>query len=482
MPKRLPAKKTKIVCTVGPASETQEVLAQLIAKGMNVARINFAHGDFDRHRQMIATIRAAAAAAGERVAIMGDLPGPKIRVGEFPDGPVELEQGQPFVLTNAEVAGSQNRASHSFPRLPNVVKPGDSIYLNDGYIQLRVERCDGVEVHCKVVVGGPLSSRKGMNLPGIDLGISAFTEEDHRFLRFAAEEKLDAVSQSFVENAGDIEAVRRAAEDLGYHPMIVAKIERAGALQHLDEILNATDGIMVARGDLGVEIPIEQVTTVQKRLIAKANRLGKPVITATHMLESMIVSRRPTRAEATDVANAILDGTDCVMLSGETAMGRYPVDAVDTMARIAEVTEPTASTSPVVKTLEAEHLAGEISFADRLSLNIDYLVGTMRPSVIFVPTKTGATARRLARFRLPVWIVAFSRSEQACQHMLFSYGVYPIYVPARIADWSTIARLWSLEYDLGGTLAILTEGLGTLDQGGTQRIDILDLHPAPIIS
>lgn len=479
MPKPLPSKKTKIVCTVGPASASQEVLVNLIAGGMNIARVNFAHGDFDRHRQMIATIRAAAEAVGERVAIMGDLPGPKIRVGEIPDGPVELEQGQSLVLTNADVAGDQHRVSHSFPQLPHVVKPGDNIYLNDGYIQLQVERREGDDVVCKVIVGGPLSSRKGMNLPGIDLGICAFTDEDHQFLKFAAEEKLDAVSQSFVETARDVEEVRRAGEGLGYYPMIIAKIERAGALQHLDEILRATDGIMVARGDLGVEIPIEQVTTVQKQLIAKANRLGKPVITATHMLESMIGNRRPTRAEATDVANAILDGTDCLMLSGETAVGRYPVDAVNTMARIAQVTERSARDSAVVKALEAEHLAGEISFADRLSLNIDYLVGTMRPAVVFVPTKTGATARRLARFRLPVWIVAFSRSETACQQMLFSYGVYPIYVPTRVEDWSTTARLWSLQHDLGGTLAILTEGFGTLDQGGTQRIDILDLHPAP---
>src|SRR5262245_16621448 len=257
MTQPLPDQKTKIVCTIGPASESQEVLAQLIAAGMNVARVNFSHGDPESHRQAIANVRDAARAAGATVAIFGDLPGPKMRIGEIKDGPVELRRGQTFVLHSDPIVGDSARASHSFPRLPQVVKPGDAIFLNDGYIQLEVERIVGQEVHCRVLVGGPLSSKKGLNLPNTNLGITAFTERDRELLHFAAEQQLDGVSQSFVESAADIEAVRQAAAELSYKPFIIAKIERAGALPNLDAILQSADAIMVARGDLGVEIPIE---------------------------------------------------------------------------------------------------------------------------------------------------------------------------------------------------------------------------------
>ena len=239
MTQQLPDKKTKIVCTIGPASKSQDVLAQLIAAGMNVARVNFSHGDLATHRETIANVRAAARAAGAQVAIFGDLPGPKMRLGEIQDGPVELRRGQAFTLHSDTIVGDSTRASHSFPKLPQVVKPGDAIFLNDGYIELEVERVVGQEVQCRVLVGGPLSSKKGINLPNTDLGINAFTERDHELLRFAAEQQLDGVSQSFVESAADIEAVRRAAADLAYHPFIIAKIERAGALPNLDAILQS---------------------------------------------------------------------------------------------------------------------------------------------------------------------------------------------------------------------------------------------------
>ena len=334
-----PAHKTKIVATIGPASESPEMLQRLIRAGLNVARLNFSHGDFSKHAEVVARIREAERATGRRVAIMADLPGPKMRLGKIAPEPIQLVPGDRFTLTNEDIVGDARRVSMSFEPLPRVVKPGNRLFLNDGLVQLVVERVAGNDVECTVAVGGELRSRKGLNLPGIDLGISAFTEHDRACLEFALGAGVDAVSQSFVERAADIEAVRAAAAKIGRVPFVIAKIERSDALAHYDEILAVADGIMVARGDLGVEVPIEEIAHTQKQLIAKANLAGKPVITATQMLESMISSRLPTRAEATDVANAILDGTDCVMLSGESAMGKFPEEAVTMLAKIAAFTE-----------------------------------------------------------------------------------------------------------------------------------------------
>jgi pyruvate kinase len=477
MTDQLPPKKTKIVCTIGPASQSAEVLEELITAGMDIARVNFAHGDTEGHRRAIAGVRATAKAAGRRVAIFGDLPGPKMRIGEIPGKGVELVRGQPFVLQTNEIAGDENHVSHNFPQLPKVVKPGDSIYLNDGYIQLRVERVKGEEVYCRVLVGGPLSARKGMNLPGISLGISAFTEQDRALLRFAAEQKLDGVSQSFVQDAADIEAVRRAAAESGYCPLIIAKIERAGALDHLEEILGSADCIMVARGDLGVEIPIEQVALTQKRIITLANRRAKPVITATHMLESMIHNRRPTRAEATDVANAILDGTDCVMLSGETAVGSFPVDAVATMARIAAATEAERRENPLAGLFEAQRHEGTLDIENLISLNAYSATRMLRPAVVFTPARSGQTARLLSRYHLPVWIVAFSDQEQVCQRLQFSYGVHPVCTSEQPADWIEYARQWSRGRLVNGRLALLLTGIGSLETGGVRRLEVFSLDP-----
>src|SRR5512139_453452 len=260
---RLPDHKTKIVCTIGPASASREVMERMLLAGMNVARLNFSHGDFDGHRQVVADLRAAAAAAGTRLTIMGDLSGPKMRIGQLAEEPVELRPGDALTLTSEDVVGDRARVSVSFNRLPQAVKPGDALYLNDGIIQLEVLSVAGSDVACRVVVGGELRSRKGLNLPDIDLGISAFTERDRECLAFAAREGIDAVSQSFVESGADIRAVRAAAESLEYHPFIIAKIERSSALAHLDDILDAADGIMIARGDLGVEVPIERIAVIQ---------------------------------------------------------------------------------------------------------------------------------------------------------------------------------------------------------------------------
>lgn len=471
----LPPKKTKIVCTIGPASQSPAMLERLIDAGMNVIRINFAHGDLAGHREVIARVRAAAASRGRIVAIMGDLPGPKMRIGNIDPEPVHLERGDPFVLRNSAVTGDAGQVSHSFPKLPEVVKAGDSIFLNDGYIQLQVDHVQDGDVHCLVIVGGQLSSNKGINLPGIDLGITAFTERDHELLAFAAEQQLDAVSQSFVQSASDIQQLRDAAAALDYAPFVIAKIERASALDHMDEILAATDGIMVARGDLGVEIPIEEVARAQKRLIAMANRAGKPVITATHMLESMISNSRPTRAEATDVANAILDGTDCVMLSGETAVGDHPVLAVQTMARIAAVTETDNEDLFLARSLHEERERGTLSLDDLVSLNTFHSTQTLQPALIFAPTRSGSTPRLITRFRLPIWIIAFCTIPEICAQLQFSYGVYPVQVAEPEGSWLDYVCGWSSGYQLAGKTALLVEGTGTLSTSGTMRIDVVEL-------
>jgi len=470
-----PTNKTKIVATIGPASDSPEVLEQLLLAGMNVVRLNFSHGDFSGHRGTIARVRAAAAAVGRRVAIMADLPGPKMRIGKFAEEPVQLVPGETFTLTTEDIPGSRQRVSVSFPQLPASVRPGDRLFLNDGYIELAVVQVDGPDVVCRVQVGGELRSRKGVNLPGIDLGISAFTDRDRKCLAFALQHGVDAVSQSFVDRADDIEAVRAAAADLGYHPMVIAKIERSGALKRIDEIMGAADGIMVARGDLGVEIPIEEMAVTQKRLMRIANLKCKPVITATQMLESMISNRLPTRAEATDVANAILDGTDAVMLSGESAMGRYPVEAVAMLAKIAAATE--GHRSSFVPALANDCTANDqdIRAEELIAASVEATIRRITPATVIVPTHSGGTARSIARFRLPVWITAVSSQEKTCQDLMFSYGVFPECEhdhPDRWIDW---CRRWREDKQLSGRYIVLTEGPSRKHPDRNNRMEIIDL-------
>ncbi len=469
----LPSHKTKIVATIGPASESPEMLERLIRAGLNVARLNFSHGDFTGHAERIARIRAAEKATGRRVAIMADLPGPKMRLGKIDPEPIQLHPGESFTLTSEDIVGNPQRVAMSFERLPKVVKPGDRLFLNDGLVQLVVERVAGQDVHCKVAVGSELRSRKGLNLPGIDLGISAFTSHDRACLQFALEHGVDAVSQSFVETAADIEAVRGAARAIGRDPFVIAKIERADALAHFDEILKAADGIMVARGDLGVEVPIEQMAILQKQLIAKASLAGKPVITATQMLESMVSNRLPTRAESTDVANAILDGTDGIMLSGESAMGKYPEEAVAMLAKIAAFTEahrpPTRLND--LKTLSSRRQPA--TAAEAIASVVETALETVPCAAVFVPTRTGTTARMISRFNPPVWIVAVSRDASVCQGLAFSYGTHPVHLAEDPANWSDFARQWLREHRVPGSVAMLVAGPSTRHPDANHRIEFL---------
>ena len=431
---KLPSSKTKIVCTIGPASQSQPVLERMICNGMDIARVNLSHGDLDRHAQTIHRVRAAAAAMGERVAIWGDLPGPKMRIGRVDSGAVWLQPGQCFVLKAGEFVGNAAQAAVSFSGLSQSVRPGDRVHLNDGLIQLEVERVEGEEIRCRVLDGGKLGTHDGVNVPGIDLGLSAFTSRDRIRLTFAAALGLDAVSPSFIQNAADLDAVRQTAAELDYFPFLLAKIERAQAVQNLEAILAGADAIVVARGDLGIETPIEEVVLLQKEILRLAHQAGTPTITATHMLESMTHQRLPTRAEVADVTNAILDGTDCLTLSAETALGNHPAEAVAMMARIARAVEACDRQDRGTLGLDAGNRDQETGTEDRM-LELRAMVEQRKPAAILVPTHDGATARNLSRLRLPVWIVAVCPDEATCQTLQFSHGVYPVYQPKGLAGW-----------------------------------------------
>jgi len=466
--------KTKIIATIGPASDNVTTLIQMIKAGMNIARLNFSHGTFSSHRKTIAKIREAAQQCGCRIAIMADLPGPKMRIGTIANEPILLQTGDLFTLTTEDITGDARRVSVSYQDLPQAVKAGDILYLDDGFIQLVVDFVQGQEVNCIVRVGGKLRSHKGLNLPGIDLGVSAFTAHDRKCLKFALRHGVDAISQSFVATEADLIDVRETARQLGYFPFIIAKIERSAALNHLEAILQATDGLMIARGDLGVEIPIEDIAITQKTIMAHAQRAGKPVITATQMLESMTTNRRPTRAEATDVANAILDGTDCIMLSAESAMGDYPVEAVAMLASIGTSIENFRPDCPFKRQLNLDSNWKKAAIG-LITLAVDSTIERIEPAFLLIPTQSGTTARNIARFRHKIWTFAISSSEKTCQDLLFSYGVHPLTAHPMPEDWGRYADDLQHRFKLSGEFSILTEGPSPLHPDTNHRMELIPL-------
>lgn len=468
---RYPEHKTKIVCTIGPATNSPQMMEALLRAGMNVARLNFSHGDFSSHGEIIQKLRAASEKTGKRLAIMADLPGPKMRIGELKEEPIELQDGDKFTLTTDEIVGDQQRVSITFKELPHIVKLGDKLFLNDGLISLLVLQVEGNDVHCEIRAGGELRSRKGLNLPGIDLGFSAFTAHDKECLKFALQHGVDAVSQSFVTNKEDILDLKKAAKEMGYKPFVIAKIERSGALDNLESILQVSDGIMVARGDLGVEIPVSSIAIAQKMIMKKAGNASKPIITATQMLESMTEHRRPTRAEASDVTNAILDGTDAVMLSGESAMGKYPVEATAMLAEIAKTTEPHLQIDRNLERL------GENKTAETLiAHNIQSSVRNSSPEAIIIPTRSGKMSRNVTRYRLPMWITSFCADEDTCQALQFSYGVMPIKAEQDLAEWTPFLRDWFKEQDINEGFAILAQGPSPEHPLNNHRMGFIDLN------
>ncbi len=421
---------TKIVATLGPATDTPECMARLIRAGMNVARLNFSHGDHETHARRLASVRAVSDRLGIPVAVLQDLSGPKMRTGLLQGGqPVELTAGQRLTITTEDIVGDAERISTDYEALPQDVRPGDSILLSDGLIQLRVLDTTDTAVQCEVLNSGELRQRQGINLPGVDISSPTVTDKDIDDLRFGLAQGVDYVAMSFVRRAADILQIKDLIAQAGQDVPVIAKIERPEAVQALDSILAVADGIMVARGDLGVEMPLEQVTLIQKRLIRAANERAVPVITATQMLESMIRNPNPTRAEVSDVANAILDGSDAVMLSGETSIGKYPVKAVETMALIARAVEQSPQFRSDEESAAARLLMHEVqSVPEAIGAAVSAIANTLPVKAVWVFTQTGNTARMVAQYRPPVPILALTPYERICRRMALFWGVTPLKV------------------------------------------------------
>jgi len=416
------ARKAKIVCTLGPASNTEEMIDGLMQAGMDVARLNFSHGSHDSHAATIALIRAVSGRYERSIAILADLQGPKIRTGLLRDGkPVMLRDGQPLTITTRDVPGDATLISTNYTPLPEEVSAGDRILLSDGLIELRVNSASGAEVQCEVVNGGELGQKKGINLPGVKLKVRALTEKDHVDLAFALQKGVNYVAVSFVRTAQDVEEAKQAIAKAGYDTPVIAKLEKPEAIENLDAILQVADGVMVARGDLGVEMSPERVPVVQKQIIARARDFRMPVITATQMLESMTQNPRPTRAEASDVANAIFDATDAVMLSAETASGRYPTQAVSMMDRIIREAEANAHAPSRRRRGGAE----QVTVADTISEAICHAADEQQMKVIAVFTESGSTARLISKYRPRPPVIAFCTNQETRRRLSLMWGVTP---------------------------------------------------------
>jgi pyruvate kinase len=418
-------RKTKIVCTIGPVTSSSSMIERLIKAGMNVARLNFSHGSLEDHLKVIKAIRRASAKLGKPVAILQDLSGPKLRIGRIANQPAKLVAGQEFRFTTEDIKGDSTEASLPFPEIVSRIKKGQLIYLDDAKIELKVLSATDTEVIARVNVGGEIYSAKGFAVPGLPLTMAGVTEKDLTNLRFGLENGVDWIASSFVRSADDVEPLRQVMDEVGRKAPVIAKIERPEAVKNLAKIIEAYDGVMVARGDLGIEVPIEQVPEIQKRIICQANRAGKPVIIATQMLDSMIWNSRPTRAEVTDIANAILDGADATMLSGETAMGQYPIQSVRMMHRVAVGAE---------KMLDHDALFARCAevpgpgVTEAIGEAATTLANDLKVRAIITCTYGGTTARLVSKFRPRAEIIAAASNESTSRALGLSWGVTPIQV------------------------------------------------------
>jgi len=409
-------RRAKIVCTLGPATDGPERIRGLVGAGMDVARLNFSHGNHADHERMYRLVREAAAADGRAVGVLADLQGPKIRLGRFAGGPVEWQTGASVVITAESVPGTAERVSCTYRRLPDEVKPGDRLLIDDGKVVVEVVGVDGPDVRCRVVEGGPVSDHKGVSLPGVAISVPALSEKDAADLRFALRLGVDLVALSFVRSADDVKPVHAVMDDEGGRRPVLAKLEKPEAVTALEQIVEAFDGVMVARGDLGVELPLDRVPLVQKRAVQLCREEAKPVIVATQMLDSMIENSRPSRAETSDVANAVLDGADALMLSGETSIGRYPVLAVATMARIVETTESGPFDVPRLQH-DPRTRGGAITVA------ASGIAQAIAAKALVAFTQTGDTVRRLARLHCGLPLIAFTPHEAVRSQLTLSWGV-----------------------------------------------------------
>ncbi|MDD3657149.1 MAG: pyruvate kinase [Atribacterota bacterium] len=480
---KFPTSKTKIVCTLGPASNNKKIIRQLVLAGMDVARLNLAHDTLDVHRKTLRYIREVEKELEISIPVMMDIPGPKIRLGKIKNGPITLKRGQIIKLTTSNKVGNDSLLPVEYKDLIQSVKIGSLIYLYDGFIQLRVTDIsqEKEEVTCKVLIGGKLDSHKGLNLPKAKILLEAISEQDLRLINFGLEEGVNIFGISFVEKADDIIKVKEFAQKKGKKIFTVAKIEREEAVKNIDKILKVTDAIMVARGDLGVQVDIEEIPIIQKKLIAKANKMSKPVITATQMLVSMTDHIRPTRSEVTDVANAILDGTDATMLSEETAVGQFPVEAVKMMTNIAVSTEREYRSfqyhSSLCEDLRLSFQQKKPSIEDIISMHTMESSQIIRSKYILTPTESGNTARRISRFKPFCWILAFTPNQEVARFLALSYGVVPFMIDSKKTDWyrRIMDLLKEKKLVKQDDYLILTEGTIKKMTGGTDSMRIISV-------
>ena len=419
-------RKTKIICTMGPSTEKEGVLEKLMLAGMNVASFNFSHGDHEEQLGRLTKLRETRERLGLPVAALLDTKGPEIRLREFAEGKVMLKAGQTFTLTTEEVVGDEKRVSISYKNLPKDVSVGTHILIDDGLIAMTVKEVTDTDIICEVINGGKVSNKKGVNVPNVELSMDYVSPKDYKDIVFAVKEDFDFIAASFVRTAADVKQLRDILHEHGGDQIkIIAKIENNQGIQNIDQIIEAADGIMVARGDMGVEIPIEEVPIIQKMIIKKAYHAGKVVVTATQMLDSMMSHPRPTRAEATDVANAIYDGTSAIMLSGETAAGDYPVEAVETMVRIALRTEADIN---YISRLRARNTNEKPSITDAISHTACLMAGDLNATSIVTVTKSGRTARMISKYRPQSPIIGGCMSDKVCRQLNLSWGVIPLKV------------------------------------------------------
>ncbi len=464
-------RRTKIVATIGPATESPQRIAELVKAGATTFRLNFSHGDHKEHACRIATIRQVSKDLGIHIGILQDLQGPKIRLGRFKDGPVKVLTGDKYSLTSKLVNCDKNIANVTYETLAEEVSPGNRILLDDGRVEMKVEKVDIKEqtIECEVTVGGVLSNNKGVNFPDVQLSIKALTPKDKEDLAFGIKQGVDWIALSFVRNPSDMKEIKDLIKSHGENIPVVAKIEKFEAIDQIDSILPLCDGVMVARGDLGVEMPAEEVPLLQKSLIKKANSLGIPIITATQMLDSMASSPRPTRAEVSDVANAILDGTDAVMLSNETAVGDYPIEAVSTMATIAKRIEKDYPQ----RALES-HLPSTIPNA--ISAAVSSIAKQLNAAAILPLTKSGATARNVSKFRPATPVLAITSEDEVARRLQLVWGVIPLLIPNQISPTKTfdLAMQIAEEMKVLNANDVVVQTAGTLSgvSGSTDLIKV----------
>ena len=464
-------KKTKIVCTLGPSSNTPEIIEKMIKAGMNVARFNFSHGSHEEHKQRIDMVRAASQKLGIPVALLLDTKGPEIRLGKFKNGSIMMEAGKDFTLTARDIEGDETIASMNYKELPQDVKAGDHILLSDGLVNLEVVSVEGKDIHTKILNSGKMSDRKRVAVPGIAINLPAVSETDAADIEFGCRMNMDWIAASFIQRGKDVLTIRKILEKHDSHMKIISKIECQAAVNNIDDIIKMSDGIMVARGDLGVEVPAEEVPMLQKVLIHKCQAAGKPVITATQMLESMCNNPRPTRAETSDVANAILDGTDAIMLSGETAGGLYPVEAVETMARVATFTESNF-TPKSYEDVDAE----STTTTESIGKAVVKIAKDLHAADIIASTERGGTAQMISKFRPACPIVAVSPHEAIVRRLQLNWGVQAV-TGKEANDTDAVvdnAIFAALDNDLikAGDLVVLTAGVPVAKAGSTNMIRV----------